>query len=111
MVLPLDGLKSTIALDWCSRTNFIYWTDIGRGVITRAYLNGSNLEHIVQANVVKPAGLALDWVTDKIYWTDPGSNRIEVATTDGKKRSLLIWQNLDKPRDIVVDPIGTVRQD
>lgn len=53
---------------------------------------------------VSPAGLALDWVTNKLYWTDAGTNRIEVSNTDGTMRTLLVWEGLDKPRDIVVDP-------
>lgn len=106
MVIPLDGLKSTIALDWCSETDKIYWTDVGRSAISRAHLNGSSQEHIITTNLVSPAGLALDWVTNKLYWTDPGTHRIEVATIDGRQRALLIWQNLGKPRDIVVHPIG-----
>ncbi|XP_037029978.1 low-density lipoprotein receptor-related protein 4 isoform X2 [Bradysia coprophila] len=105
MVIPLDGLKSTIAIDWCSKSDSIYWTDVGRSAISRSYLNGSEQEHILTANLVSPAGLALDWVTNKLYWTDTGTNRIEVATTDGKQRALLIWKRLGKPRDIVVDPI------
>nr|XP_040223812.2 low-density lipoprotein receptor-related protein 4 isoform X2 [Anopheles coluzzii] len=104
MVLPLDGIKSTVAVDWCSRTNVIYWTDVGKSMISRAFINGSQQEAIVKANLISPAGLALDWVTDKIYWTDPGTNRIEAATTDGRQRALLIWERLDKPRDIVVHP-------
>ena len=106
MVIPLDGLKSAVALDWCSQYDYIYWTDVGRSSISRAFLNGSNQETIVQNNLVSPAGLALDWVTNKLYYTDPGTNRIEVASTDGKQRALLIWQGLEKPRDIVVNPIG-----
>lgn len=58
------------------------------------------------SNLKKPAGLAVDWITDKLYWTDDGSNRIEVSNLDGKMRSILIWEHLDKPRDIIVDPIG-----
>lgn len=54
-----------------------------------------------------PAGLALDWLTNKIYWTDADTARIEVANTNGSMRSLLIWEDLSKPRDIVVDPIGS----
>ena len=53
-----------------------------------------------------PAGLAVDWATNKLYWTDAGTNRIEVSTLDGSMRGLLVWEGLDKPRDIVVDPIG-----
>lgn len=105
MVIPLDGLKSIVALDWCSETDIIYWTDVGRSAIGKANLNGSNQEILISSNLVSPAGLALDWVTQKLYWTDPGTNRIEVSTTNGKNRALLIWQDLDKPRDIVVNPI------
>ncbi|GAB0097057.1 low-density lipoprotein receptor-related protein 4 [Sergentomyia squamirostris] len=106
MVVPLDGLKSAVALEWDSASDYIYWTDVGRGSISRAYLNGSNQATIISTNLVSPAGIAIDWITDKIYFTDSGTNRIEVASADGKKRSLLIWQGLDKPRDIVVDPIN-----
>lgn len=108
MVIPLDGLKSAVALDWCSERDYIYWTDVDRGIISRAHLNGSNQETIINTNLVSPAGLALDWVTDKIYFTDPDTDRIEVATSDGKRRALLIWQNLNKPRDIVVNPIDSL---
>lgn len=105
MVMPIEGIKSAIAIDWCSETDSVYWTDVGRSAISRAHFNGSNQEHIVQANLIAPAGLALDWITDKLYWTDMGTQRIEVATTDGKIRAMLIWQGLEKPRDIVVNPI------
>lgn len=105
MIVPLDGLKSTVALDWCSKSDSVFWTDVERSAIYRAHLNGSNQQSVIHTNLQSPAGLALDWVTEKIYWTDPGTNRIEVATLDGTLRALLVWQNLDKPRDIVVDPI------
>lgn len=104
MVIPLDNLKSTIALDWCSDTDQIFWTDVGRSTINRAHLNGSNQETVVISNLVSPAGLAYDWVTKKIYWTDAGTNRIEVSTIDGHRRALLVWKNIMKPRDIVVNP-------
>lgn len=103
--IPLDNLKSTMALDWCSKTDRIYWSDVGKSTINRAYLNGSNQETVVQDGLVSPAGLALDWVTNKLYWTDAGTFRIEVASIDGTQRALLIWQNLRKPRDIVVNPM------
>jgi DNA-binding beta-propeller fold protein YncE len=52
-----------------------------------------------------PAGISIDWVTNKLYWTDAGTNVIEVSNMDGSMRSLLIWEGLDKPRDIAVDPL------
>lgn len=106
MIIPLDNLKHAVALDWCSETDFIYWSDVERSSINRAHLNGSYQQKIIHTNLVSPAGLALDWITDKLYWTDPGTCRIEVATSNGKMRSTLIWEKLEKPRDIVVNPIG-----
>lgn len=103
--IPLDNLKSTVALDWCSKTDRIYWSDVGKSTINRAFLNGSNQETVIQDGLVSPAGLALDWVTNKLYWTDAGTSRIEVATIDGHQRALLVWQDLLKPRDIVVHPL------
>jgi DNA-binding beta-propeller fold protein YncE len=105
-VIPVDGVKSAVAIAWDSETDYIFWTDVERDTINRAFWNGSNQEVIVHSNIVSPAGLALDWLTNKIYWTDTDTGRIEVAKTNGDMRTLLVWDNLDKPRDIVVDPIG-----
>lgn len=60
----------------------------------------------MDTSLESPAGLAIDWVTNKLYWTDAGTDRIEVSNADGSMRTVLIWENLDRPRDIVVDPIG-----
>ncbi|KAI8440067.1 hypothetical protein MSG28_001491 [Choristoneura fumiferana] len=104
MVIPVDNIKSAVALDWDHNSNSIFWTDVDKDTINRAYLNGSHQTVIVGSNLISPAGLAYDWLTDKLYWTDAGTNRIEVANANGSMRTLLAWDNIDKPRDIVVDP-------
>lgn len=83
----------------------MYFSCIFRSTISRAHLNGENQTQIIQSNLISPAGLALDWITDKIYYTDMGTNRIEVATVDGRLRTMLIWQGIEKPRDIAVNPL------
>lgn len=108
MVIPLDNIKSAVALDWDHNHNAIFWTDVEKDTINHACLNGSNQVVIVGSNLISPAGLAYDWITNKLYWTDAGSNRIEVANADGTMRTLLAWDNIDRPRDIVVDPKGGV---
>ena len=60
---------------------------------------------IVGSSLESPAGLAVDWVTNKLYWTDAGTDRIEVSNLDGTMRTVVIWENLDRPRDIIVDPL------
>ncbi|XP_056643570.1 low-density lipoprotein receptor-related protein 4 isoform X1 [Diorhabda sublineata] len=106
MVIPVDGIKSAVAIAWDSKNDFIYWTDVERNSINRAFWNGTFQEILIHQNIISPAGISFDWATDKIYWTDAGTDRIEVANSNGTLRSLLIWEDLDKPRDIVVDPQG-----
>ncbi|XP_041973520.1 low-density lipoprotein receptor-related protein 4 isoform X2 [Aricia agestis] len=106
MVIPVENIKSAVALDWDHNSNSIFWTDVEKDTINRAFLNGSEERVIISSNLISPAGLAYDWLTNKLYWTDAGTNRIEVANVDGSMRTLLAWDNIDKPRDIVVDPKG-----
>ena len=72
--------------------------------ISRAFMNGSSLQHIIQFGLDFPEGMAVDWVAHNIYWADTKKNRIEVARLDGSSRKVLVWQNLDEPRALAVDP-------
>uniref|UniRef100_A0A452UFD1 Low-density lipoprotein receptor-related protein 4 n=1 Tax=Ursus maritimus TaxID=29073 RepID=A0A452UFD1_URSMA len=105
-VIPLADVRSAVALDWDSRDDHVYWTDVSTDTISRAKWDGTGQEVVVDTSLESPAGLAIDWVTNKLYWTDAGTDRIEVANTDGSMRTVLIWENLDRPRDIVVEPMG-----
>ncbi|XP_064423218.1 low-density lipoprotein receptor-related protein 4 isoform X2 [Latimeria chalumnae] len=105
-VVPLADVRSAVALDWDSKEEYIYWTDVTTDSINRAKWNGDKQETVVDSSLESPAGLAIDWITDKLYWTDAGTDRIEVSNVDGSMRTVLIWENLDRPRDIVVDPVG-----
>ncbi|KAG5839924.1 hypothetical protein ANANG_G00210400 [Anguilla anguilla] len=106
VVVPLADVRNAVALDWDSRGERVYWTDVATDSVNRAKWDGSEQEVVVDTSLESPAGLALDWVTQKLYWTDAGTDRIEVSNGDGSMRTVLIWENLDRPRDIVVDPIG-----
>ncbi|KAK7925154.1 hypothetical protein WMY93_007464 [Mugilogobius chulae] len=105
-VIPLSDVRNAVALDWNDKEGYIYWTDVTTDSINRAMWDGSRQEVVVDTSLESPAGLAIDWVTNKLYWTDAGTDRIEVSNADGSMRTVLIWENLDRPRDIVVDPIG-----
>uniref|UniRef100_A0AAX7SHF4 Low-density lipoprotein receptor-related protein 4 n=1 Tax=Astatotilapia calliptera TaxID=8154 RepID=A0AAX7SHF4_ASTCA len=105
-VIPLADVRNAVALDWDSKDGYIYWTDVTTDSINRALWNGTKQEVVVETSLESPAGLAIDWVTNKLYWTDAGTDRIEVSNANGSMRTVLIWENLDRPRDIVVDPIG-----
>ncbi|XP_013395341.1 low-density lipoprotein receptor-related protein 4-like [Lingula anatina] len=103
VVLPIEGLKNTIALDVDTQEGKVYWADIGLDKIQRSNLDGSDVEDVLTQGLKTMDGISLDTVGRKIYWTDTGRNRIEVANLDGSMRKVLFWQNIDNPRAIVVD--------
>ncbi|TKC35360.1 hypothetical protein EI555_000322 [Monodon monoceros] len=73
-VIPLADVRSAVALDWDSRDDHVYWTDVSTDTISRAKWDGTGQEVVVDTSLESPAGLAIDWVTNKLYWTDAGMN-------------------------------------
>lgn len=53
VVIPVDNIKSAVAIAWDSKTDYIYWTDVEKDVISRAYWNGTNQEEIIKTNICK----------------------------------------------------------
>ncbi|XP_020846577.1 low-density lipoprotein receptor-related protein 2 isoform X2 [Phascolarctos cinereus] len=94
----------------------IYFTVLGEGSdfgsIKRAYIptfdsSGNNPVKEVDLNlkyIVRPDGIAVDWVGRHIYWSDASTNRIEVAKLDGRYRKWLVSTQLDQPAAVVVNP-------
>ena len=67
-------------------------------------------EVVVDSEIDRPDGVAIDWVARNIYWTDTGTDHIEVARLNGSYRKVIISEELLEPRAIVVDPLdGLVR--
>lgn len=54
-MLPLNGLKHAIAIDFDPVEKMLYWTDEQARVIRRAYLNGSNQQDVISTEVYKIA--------------------------------------------------------
>lgn len=92
------------SLDFDIANNRIYWTDVKSKSISRAYLNGSDVQKVLELGVGSPEGMAVDWVSQNVYWTNAEARRIEVARVDGSNRRTLVWKDLDNPTTIVVDP-------
>jgi low density lipoprotein receptor-related protein 5/6 len=61
---------------------------------------------VINTDIDRPDGVAVDWIARNIYWTDTGPDRIEVARLNGSSRRVLISDDLVEPRAIVVDPMG-----
>jgi len=62
-------------------------------------------EVIVDSEIDRPDGVAIDWVARNVYWTDTGTDHIEVARLNGSYRKVIISEELLEPRAIVVDPL------
>lgn len=92
------------ALDFDMGDNRIYWADVKVKAITRAFMNGSEMERVVDLGLEMPEGLAVDWISRNLYWSDTGTHRIEVVRWDGCSRRVLIWQDLNEPRCLALDP-------
>lgn len=103
-VIPLSGIEDASALDYDINDNRIYWTDSNKKSISRAFLNGSGIEAVVEFGLDFPQGLAVDWVARNLYWSDMGTNRIEVSRLDGSSRSVILWKGLENPRSLAIDP-------
>ncbi|XP_042302506.1 low-density lipoprotein receptor-related protein 5 isoform X1 [Sceloporus undulatus] len=104
VAIPLTGVKEASALDFDVSDSRIYWTDISLKTISRAFMNGSAVEHVIEFGLDYPEGMAVDWMGKNLYWADTGTNRIEVARLDGLYRQVLVWKDLDNPRSLALDP-------
>jgi len=103
-IIPVTGVKDASALDFNVVENRIYWTDIKVKSISRAFINGSDVEKVVDLGLETPEGIALDWVTHNLYWSDTTMHRIEMIRLKTGSRRVLLWQKLFEPRCIVLDP-------
>lgn len=102
--IPVTGIQEAVAIDFDSIDNRLYWTDISVKSISRAFMNGSQKEPVVEFGLAYPEGMAVDWLARNIYWADMGNNRIEVARLDGSSRRVLLWKNIANPKSLALDP-------
>lgn len=106
-------LEDVAGLDFFLQKNQICWTEISLPAIRCSEIDPRHKgkvdkEIIVDKGLIKPEGLACDWVNDNIYWTDTETKRIEVSSMPkkGRKmdRNVLIYNDLNQPRAIAVAP-------
>ncbi|KAK0099194.1 hypothetical protein PV326_000031 [Microctonus aethiopoides] len=103
-IIPVTGVKDASALDFDITRNHIYWTDVKLKTITRAFINGSEVDKVIDLGLETPEGLAIDWIAHNLYWSDTGTRRIEVVRLEDGSRKVLIWQDLVEPRCLALDP-------
>lgn len=106
--IPLTGVKKATSLDFDFTDNMIYWSDQDAHKISKAYMNGTGREDVIEYGVAKPDVIAVDWVAHNIYFivsfSSSNGPRIEVARLDGYSRRVLVWQNISIPQALCLDP-------
>lgn len=102
--IPISGIEDVNAVDFHVNGSRVFWTDFKLNKISRAFLNGSMSEVVVDVDIQFPDGLAVDWVAKNLYWTDSFLGRIECARLDGQYRKTLIWKNVTEPHSLALDP-------
>ncbi|XP_047359021.1 low-density lipoprotein receptor-related protein 6 [Vespa velutina] len=103
-IIPVTGVKDASSLDFDLKDNRIYWTDVKVKAITRAFINGSDVERVVDLGLEIPESLAIDWIAHNLYWSDTGTHRIEMVRFKGCSRRVLIWQDIIEPACLALDP-------
>lgn len=111
-----SDLRSTIAIDYSLRGNFLIWSDVAEEKIyigplheNKTAFHGITKPQVLIPNDIMTAdGIAVDWIHNLLYWTDTGKNTIEIASI-GKPnyRKVLINTTLDEPRAIVVNVVDS----
>lgn len=102
-----QNLTNSVALDFDSVENCIYWSEVTAigSTIKRLCLGGAHEQEVLHSTTVQnPDGLAVDWVGRNLYWCDKGKDTIEVSRLNGTFRRVLVRTGLEEPRAIVVDP-------
>ncbi|EDO36939.1 predicted protein, partial [Nematostella vectensis] len=99
--IPLNNLRKPYVIDYDHVTQFMYWTDVYHGHISRALIRGGAQEVLV-SGLSSPKGIAVDVTGGNLYWSDEGLGQVEVAKLDGRFRRVLIG-SLDSPMSLVVD--------
>lgn len=102
--IPFKDLRDAQSIDVDVDERRIYWTDQRSRCISSAFINGSNVQKIIDTGLIRPEGIAVDWIARNVYWTDSEAKRIEVARLDGSSRRILLWKGIEEPRSLVVEP-------
>ncbi|TKS67473.1 Prolow-density lipoprotein receptor-related protein 1 [Collichthys lucidus] len=103
--LTVPDIDDVTVVDYDAQDERIYWADIKTQTIKRAFINGTQLETIISADIVNCRGLALDWLSRNLYWlsSENDESQINVARFDGSLKTSII-HGIDKPRCLVVHP-------
>lgn len=50
-VIPVDGLKSAVALDFYQEDDLLFWSDVETKTISRAHINGTDQSLVISTDL------------------------------------------------------------
>jgi len=100
--LPFQIITNPYGIVFNPLDDRIYWTDSTRGVVVRSSIDGKNQEDI-NWNLVRPLGIALDFVGGNVYWISSGGHTIEVSKLNGDYWKVLVCNLQSYARNITLD--------
>ncbi|XP_019620660.1 PREDICTED: low-density lipoprotein receptor-related protein 4-like [Branchiostoma belcheri] len=104
--VQLPGIREVISLAFHWKKQMLFFFELESNAIYRTYLNDTRQsEVVIDADLVTPASLAVDWIGDNLFWTDMRRDVIEMSKLDGSYRRTFLSEDLNRPRGLAVDPI------
>ena len=77
----VEGLPNCKRIVQCvAFSRYLYWCDNGQSPkIVKAFLDGTNITHIVTTGISRPVGISIDIDTHNVYWVDATVDAIQVG--------------------------------
>lgn len=104
-MLPVVSRRARfVGLDFDSRDEHIYYSDVLQDVIYRVHRNGTGREIVLASQNEGVEGLAVDWASKNLYYIDSRKGTLNVLSTRNVTYRRTLLKNLKRPRAIVVHP-------
>lgn len=104
-ILPVVSRRARfVGLDFDSRDEHIYYSDVLQDVIYRVHRNGTGREIVLASQNEGVEGLAVDWASKNLYYIDSRKGTLNVLSTRNVTHRRTLLKNLKRPRAIVVHP-------
>lgn len=111
-VLPIPNLKTVAAVDYDTKRNCIFWSDIVTNIIARHCFDANEFEVLASIDIKYVNSLAYDWTSELLYFIDGGRWTIDVISTADRARASLNRMHRtvvdtgheSQPRALAIDP-------
>lgn len=104
-IVPIESRSARfVGLDFDTRNQYIYYSDVILDVIYRIRPNGTGKENILASQNEGVEGLALDWASQNLYYIDSRKGTLNVINVSNTTQRRVLLTNLKRPRAIVLHP-------